>query len=177
MDKKRVVFLFGAGAALDWGGPQTICDRDRLTFLPEYNNPATTKNRVCCLTHLIRETGFKSKNGKRISEIVYQRLLEIASEPKQVNFETILNVLDELVAYSGNNSKTGLFSLLEFPVGLKEELFNYNINQDPVTNYFNLSVPGLEFPRNSFSSDKNPDQEYAAWLFKDLLNGLIGHVL
>lgn len=56
MTKERNIFLFGAGAVIDWGAPKTICDGDKLTFLPERNSEKI-ENRICCLTHLIGDSG------------------------------------------------------------------------------------------------------------------------
>jgi hypothetical protein len=50
--KKRSVFLFGAGAAISWKGP----------FTSE-------------ITQLIRESGFKTNDGTRITEFIYQTLI------------------------------------------------------------------------------------------------------
>ena len=70
MTKERNIFLFGAGAVIDWGAPKTICDGNKLTHLPERNSEIIG-NRICCLTHLIRETGFQCKSGERISNKIF----------------------------------------------------------------------------------------------------------
>jgi SIR2-like domain len=176
MEKKRAVFLFGAGAALDWGGPKTICNGSHLTFLPEYDNPEITKNRVCCLTHLIRETGYKATDGQRISEKIYQRLQRLNPRLTDVNFETVLDVMDELVTYAGDPSDSGLNSLLEFPNDLKDELFNYDLEKYPESNTYRLSVPGNEYGNQIFSNEIVPDQQFASWLFQDGFQGIVGHV-
>lgn len=51
MTKERNIFLFGAGAVIDWRAPKTLCDGDKLTRLPE-RNCEIIGNRICCLTHL-----------------------------------------------------------------------------------------------------------------------------
>ena len=87
--KKRIVFLFGAGAVLDWGGP------------------CTTE-----LTELILNSGYYCKgNNKRITQHLYDLLA--ANYPKiAINFETILNVIEELIVYFASNdyqTPTSLF--------------------------------------------------------------------
>ncbi|HXB45392.1 MAG TPA: SIR2 family protein [Puia sp.] len=176
MNKKKAVFLFGAGAALDWGGPKTICNGDHLTFLPEHASPDVIKNRICCLTHLMRETGFKSKNGNRISENIYQKLIKGRLEIDHANFESIFNFIDELFAYYGDTTKNDFFSFLDFPEDLKDELFNYIRTENPVDNSFNLSVPEYEFYKDRLQEGTIPEQQFAGWLLDDLIKGIHGHI-
>src|SRR6185436_14544782 len=77
MTKKRAVFLFGAGATLEWNSP-------------------TTRE----LTDLIRETGFRtSNNTTTITDFIYSTLLESGYPSHAINFETIISVIEELVVY------------------------------------------------------------------------------
>jgi len=68
---KRNIFLFGAGAIIDWGGPITSE-----------------------LTDSIVEYGFKAKDGKTITFHIKQILEQ---DGHSVNFETILSVIEELI--------------------------------------------------------------------------------
>src|SRR5699024_8430070 len=74
MMKKRKMFLFGAGAALDW-----------------QDAPSTLK-----LTQAIRSSGFKNANGEYVTDKVYQWLLKNDKEP---NFETILSVIEDFIQF------------------------------------------------------------------------------
>src|SRR5690606_1640434 len=90
-------FLFGAGAVMDWGGPKTICARDKLEFIPDHGSENTT-NRVCCLTHLITGTGFEDKQGNRITKKIHDALQKIYNDAP-INFETIINIVEDLHGY------------------------------------------------------------------------------
>lgn len=103
MTKKRNVYLFGAGAVIDWGGPKTICDGNELTFLPERDS-GEIKNRICCFTHLIRNIGFQCKSGDRISNKIFEILKNNGVSEKEINFETIINVIEELIAVRPNKT-------------------------------------------------------------------------
>jgi hypothetical protein len=79
MEKSRYVFLFGAGATLQWGSPLTAE-----------------------LTTMILESGFKiTGNKKTITEFIYDTLLANGFKSSEVNFETIINVIEELIVYYG----------------------------------------------------------------------------
>ncbi|MCK9401444.1 MAG: SIR2 family protein [Bacteroidales bacterium] len=73
----RNVLLFGAGAVQAWGGPKT-----------------------CELTELIRTVGFKcTDNSTTITEYIYQTLLQSGYNEADINFETIINAIEELIVY------------------------------------------------------------------------------
>jgi len=67
MNLNRNVILFGAGSVIDWGGPKTICNNEKLVMLPERDSDEI-KNRVCCLTHLTEDIGFETKSGIKITK-------------------------------------------------------------------------------------------------------------
>ncbi|HXF41938.1 MAG TPA: hypothetical protein VN687_19635, partial [Blastocatellia bacterium] len=91
MERKRTVFLFGSGATLAWDSP-------------------TTSD----LTTLIRETGFKTTDNKTtITEFIYTTLLANGYSTNEVNFETIISVIEELIVYySQFNADTRIPPLL-----------------------------------------------------------------
>ncbi|MRG45348.1 hypothetical protein GFS24_09485 [Chitinophaga sp. SYP-B3965] len=81
MTKQKAVFLFGAGATFPWGSP-------------------STKE----LTDLILDSGFytRGKEKKRITKFIYETLLDCGYTSDQVNFETIINIIEELITYYGS---------------------------------------------------------------------------
>ena len=109
MEKKREIFLFGAGAVIDWNAPTT----------PE-------------ITNTIRETGFSLKNSNiKITEFIYQRLIKCGYKDSEINFETIINVIEELIVYySEFNKKSNTPSLLKVFLSENDlsEIFNYSIS-------------------------------------------------
>jgi hypothetical protein len=77
MTKKRTIFLFGAGATLAW------------------NSPSTSE-----LTDLVRTSGFKcADNTTRITEFIYRTLLANGYPSRNVNFETIISVIEDIIIY------------------------------------------------------------------------------
>ena len=59
------------------------------------------RNRVCCLTHLITEIGFRSKDGKRVTQKIFDLLTEEnGNKLKTVNFETVIDFIDEIFNYT-----------------------------------------------------------------------------
>jgi len=78
--KRKVVFLFGAGAPLIWDAP-------------------TTKG----ITDLVRSSGYNIKNSdQKITEFIFQKCLEEGLPETDINFETILAAIEELIVYHAN---------------------------------------------------------------------------
>lgn len=75
---RRKVFLLSAGAAMDWD-----------------KGPSTEK-----ITQEILKIGFKNKNGDLITQNIFDKLNN-GKEPdyKKVNFETIVNVIEDFIEY------------------------------------------------------------------------------
>ncbi|PNW26933.1 hypothetical protein [Formosa algae] len=75
-DKNRIVYLFGAGAVMDWEAPST----------PE-------------LTKLLCTSGFFCKGSeKRVTQMIFE-LLSNHIQEEEINFETILSAIEELSIY------------------------------------------------------------------------------
>jgi len=112
MKENREIFLFGAGAVVDWEGPKTSD-----------------------LTKLVRESGFTLKNSDtKITEYIYQRLLKSGYIDSEINFETIINVIEELVVYHSEfNKDTRTPSLLKTFLSENDlcNIFNYSIKGQP----------------------------------------------
>ncbi len=175
---KRNVFLFGAGAVIDWGAPKTLCNGDKLTFLPE-RETGEIKNRVCCLTHLIRERGFKTKSGERISNKIYETLKHNGFSEHDINFETIINIIDELITYYsnfGNNTKTSLMKCFINASEIMDDILNFEIVGGVSVHGYQLIIPDFpEADKCSFNNE-NPEQFYFQLLLSNLLSGIIGHI-
>jgi hypothetical protein len=122
MHQKRTVFLFGSGAALEW------------------NSPTTSE-----LTKLIKETGFKTTDNKTtITEFIYQTLRANDYSDSDVNFETIISVIEELIVYySQSDPGTKIPSLLScfLRPRFEKELLNYSIEGGTAKHGYQLQIP------------------------------------
>jgi len=122
MEKGRVVFLFGAGATLSW------------------NSPTTYE-----LTSLVRKSGFKINDNKTtITEFIFQQLQKNGYSEKDINFETIINVIEELIVYySQFNSDKKLPSLLSCLLinNFEEEIFNFSVKGGEAHHGYQLQIP------------------------------------
>lgn len=152
MNKKRAVILFGAGAVIDWGGPKT--------------NDITT---------LIRNSGFWAKDGKtRITEFIYQRLLESGFSADDVNFETIFNVLEELIGYYANQAGSkNLPSYIHsfFTPTFESELLNFE--KEDSLNSYKIHIPRLDRQFSPSARHKeNPNQLFFQELVQTLLTNI-----
>lgn len=126
MSKNRNVILFGAGAVIDWGGPKT----------PD-------------LTKIIRESGFYIKDGKtRITEFIYNKLLEAPGYTEaDINFETIINVIEELIVYYANHGlRKKVPALMKpfFNINFESEILNFSIIGGEVKQFYKLHIPGKD---------------------------------
>lgn len=152
MGKKRSVFLFGAGAPLLWESP-------------------TTSE----LTALVRKSGFKTcSNEIYITEFIYKTLISNGFKPADVNFETIINVIEELlVYYSQFDSIKKVPSILHgfFDPKFEEDLFNYSVRGGEPKHNYQLQIPrGKEYHFSNFSQhDETPHQFFLQHLIAELL--------
>ena len=124
MQKQRNVILFGAGAVIDWGAPKT----------PD-------------LTELVRNSGFYAKDGKtRITEFIYTKLLDAPGYTENdINFETIINVIEELIVYYANHGLMKKVSALMKPffnANFEEEILNFSIIGGEAKQLYKLHIPG-----------------------------------
>lgn len=77
MEQKHSVFLFGAGAVLSWGAPKTLE-----------------------LTKIVLNSGFLIKGEDvTITQFIYDVLLNNGYQESDINFETIINVIEELIVF------------------------------------------------------------------------------
>lgn len=151
---KRNIFLFGAGAVIDWNAPTT----------PE-------------LTDLMVQWGFKAKDDKTITFHI-KDILE--KNGHSVNFETILSVIEELIVYYAGKKRSKHKNSLMVPFLSGNDLLcsflNYSVNGDPNSNY-TLNIPNNELESNRRASpDKSPNQFFFERLLTNLLSGIEGNV-
>jgi len=178
MADKKVVFLFGAGAVLDWGAPKTICNREALAFIPEHGSDEV-KNRVCCLTHMMTATGFYGNDGSRITDKVF-KILTSKNAKSSINFETIISVIEDLYAYwASQKSKepNNLFSMVNLDAQSQDLFFFEHSKPNPVTRKYSISIPKFPSLQEDYVSDElNPILKYYEMFLTDLLGGIKGHV-
>ena len=157
MSKRRSVFLFGAGATLDWGSPLTSE-----------------------LTDLILASGFKIKgNKKTITRFIYETLLANGFRSWEVNFETIINVIEELIVYYGRfnygehfepNKLPSLVSCF-FKPSFEKKLLNFSIEGGEVKHGYKLQIPaGVTYYSAHNSYHNEPPAQF---FFQHLLNELL----
>ena len=180
MPNKKAAFLFGAGAVLDWGGPFTRCKREKLTCLPEHGSDEI-KNRVCCFTHLITDTGFCGKDGERITNKILKALDSKAAN-SVANFETIINVIEDLYTYwSVKNSKDpiNLHSLANLDHSIAEfSFFKHSIPNTSTRKYsISIPIPGYpDFKKDFIPETIPPILKYYEIFLNELLAGIKGHI-
>lgn len=157
--KKRSVYLFGAGAVLDWGGPTTAE-----------------------LTELVRSSGFPIANSDiKVTEYIYQKLMDAGYTADEINFETIITVIEELIVYfSESNKKKQTPSILApfLTFGLRDELLNYNIKGGNRVHGYTLQIPkgkDYNYSKRAYY-DENPDQFYFQHLLSEILTVICGKI-
>jgi len=160
MKKQRNVLLFGAGAVLDWNAPSTEQ-----------------------LTDIVRKSGFLTTDNKTtITEFIFNKLRDDYSYPeKEINFETIINVIEELIVfYSSFNSEQRLISIPHafFISKFENELLNFSIEGGVAKHGFKLEIPkGTrdEFAKSAFN-DETPEQFFFQQLLDRVLTDIIKRI-
>jgi len=151
--KTSEMFLFGAGAVIDWNAPST----------PE-------------ITDIIRKTGFLMRNSDmKITEFIYQRLIKCGYSEEEINFETIINVIEELIVYNSEfNSKTQTPSLLKSFLNEKElaDIYNYSIKGGKREHGYQLQIPdGTDYVYSGYSVwDETPNSFFLEHLINVILS-------
>lgn len=150
MTKLRTLLLFGAGAAIEWGGPST---KD--------------------LTILIRKIGFSTRSNIKITEYIYQTLIKAGFHEKDINFETIINVVEELIIHyslSDKENKTPSLSSILFSNIHEDELLNFERPTGQLNDGGNIKIPGEDpvYIRYSFN-DETSIQFFFQLLFERIM--------
>lgn len=159
MTKNRKVFLFGAGATLAW------------------NSPTTSE-----LTDLVRTTGFKcADNTTRITEFIYSTLLANGYPSRNVNFETIISVVEDLIIYYSKFDEDlpveSISSVFLAP-RYEKELLNYSIAGGKVMHGYELQIPaGQDYPLSKRAyHGETPSQLFFEQLVSLLLTNVTGRI-
>lgn len=159
MSKQRNIFLFAAGAVIDWNAP-------------------TTNE----LTRLVRKVGFKTTDNKTtITEFIYNQLIVNQYQENDINFETIINVIEELIVYySSFNSekKVNSISSILFDSKFERELLNFSVEGNEIIHGFKLEIPignRLEFAKTA-KNNESPEQFFFQQLLAEILDHIINRI-
>lgn len=159
MTKLREIFLFGAGAVIDWKAP-------------------TTSE----ITKLIRESGFTLKDSDiKITEFIYQHLRKCGYSDLEVNFETIINIIEEVIVYNSEfNKKKRTPSLLKSFLSENNlyNIYNYSIKGGIRKYGYQLQIPfGHDYNFSGYAHfDENPNQFFLQHLLAVLLTQISNKV-
>jgi hypothetical protein len=159
MKKNREIFLFGAGAVIDW------------------NAPPTSE-----ITKLIRESGFTLKDSEiKITEFIYLRLRKCGYTDSEVNFETIINIIEELIVYNSEfNKKKRTPSLLKSFLSENDlcNIYNYSIKEGIRKHGYQIQIPfGHDDNFSGYAHfDENPNQFFLQHLLAVLLTQISNKV-
>lgn len=154
-EQKRgnTVILFGAGAVIPWGGPPT----------PE-------------LTKILINCGFKTKHGDEyITRFIYNELLQSGFTEGQVNFETVINVIEELIVYNAHfdwQKKTPGMLKVFLEAKHTDSIYNYSYNESRRGHGYALDIPEgqeYEFAKRSYQ-DEDPNQFFLQHIIAGLLS-------
>lgn len=157
--KGRIVILFGAGATLSW------------------NSPTTYE-----LTTLVRNSGFKTIDNKTtITEYLFKALLKSGYSETDINFETIINLIEELtVYYSSFDSEKKLPSLLSCLLTPKfeNEIFNFSVKGGEVKHGYQLQIPaGIDYEFSDFAyHNETPKQFFLLHLLNEILTDISARI-
>jgi len=155
MKKVKRSFLFGAGAAFEWDAPSTQA-----------------------LTEMILKSGFKTlDNTTPITRFIYQKLIDSGYDSKEINFEAIIGVIEELLVYYSNfDSSRRIPSLLKsfFDSKFENEIFNFSIEGGNPRHGYTLEIPkgtNYRYSKNSFQNE-TPQQFFLQHLIGVLLTDI-----
>ncbi|PVD49289.1 hypothetical protein DC498_25790 [Terrimonas sp.] len=156
--KTRSAFLFGAGATIDWKSPSTSD-----------------------LTKILLDSGFRiTDNTTRITKFIYDKLLSNGFNSSDVNFETIINVIEELALYYSKYQKEIPHSLYScfFEPKFETELFNFSVLKNEYSSRFELQIPkGKKYDFARFAHyDQTPTELYFQYLIQGLLSDISAEV-
>ena len=158
MNKKRTVVLFGAGAVISWGGPKT----SELTKL------------------IIKDSApqFICNDGKtKVTEFIYHILLKNGYKEEEINFETIISVIEELIihyAYFDNKKELPSLHKYFFYSNFEEIISNFSIHGGQKKHLYKLDIPkGKEyhFAKSAYNNEP-PEQFYYQHLLTELLTNI-----
>ena len=158
MEKKRKTFLFGAGAALEWGAPKTWE-----------------------LTDLILNSGFKTCDGTTtITRFIYQKLLDQGYTETNINFETVISIIEDFVVFYADHDthKIPSFQRCFFDDQWPSDILNFSVAGDR-SHGSELEIPkGVKylFAKSSLNNE-TPEQFFFEHLIGDLLNDVCARII
>lgn len=160
--KERMVFLLGAGATMGW------------------NSPSTYK-----LTQLVRESGFKTRDNKTtITEYLYQALINNGYSENDINFETIINLIEELIVYYSyfdvDKETLSLLNCLFSPKykNFEYEILNFSIKGGEAKHGYELQIPaGKDYDLSKRAYHKEtPNQFFLLHLLSNILSNISAEI-
>ncbi|MDM8172913.1 SIR2 family protein [Olivibacter sp. 47] len=166
MKQKHSVFLFGAGAALSWGAPKTSE-----------------------LTEMVLNSGYLVKGEDvTITQFIYNVLLDNGYQERDVNFETIINVIEELVVfyskfdYRSWRTSGGIPSLPRcFSNAIFEDkLLNFEIVGGIVKHGYQIKTRkryGAEYISSHCYHDEAPEQFFFQHLLLELYTAITTRII
>jgi hypothetical protein len=153
--EKKTTILFGAGAAIPWGAPKT----DDLTDLIRNSG-----ERYTCVD-----------SDKKITAFIYEWLKSKGYNNSEVNFETIINVIEDLIIYYSHHSEKLLPSFTKsfYTLKFKKKLLNFTVEYIK-GNLYNVFIPnGGHYKISNYpSNNESPEQLF----FQALLTEIIGNI-
>jgi hypothetical protein len=153
--EKRIVFLLGAGAALDW-----------------HNAPTTN-----VITQRLIKGGFKNKKGKTVTSVIYEWLLNKSEGKGDINFETIINVIEDFIHYWSLDDSTQIHGLSYF-IGRDSEKWEDFINFKRVSER-QIEIPDRDESINSrgyIGDAPSPEAKYFELLLMEVLDAISSYI-
>src|SRR5690606_16199495 len=114
-------------------------------------------------------------SSQKLTDYIYQNLLKNGYDDSEINFETIINVIEELAIYfSEFNKKKQTPSLLRSFVTGDEirQVFDFSIKGGQRRHGYTLEIPeGQEYEFSDHAlNDENPIQFYLQHLLSEVLS-------
>lgn len=143
----------------------------------DWNGPSTPE-----LTDLIKESGFFIKNSKQtVTDFIYQNLIEKEYLKEELNFEIIINVIEELIIYySEYNRDLQTPSILRSFIENEQldKIFDFAIDGGKRNHGYKLQIPeGKDYPFSNFAYKKeNPNEFYLKHLISEIITDICARV-
>jgi len=143
----------------------------------DWNGPSTTE-----LTDIIRKSGFFLKYSKQtITDFIYQNLIQKKYLKEELNFEIIINVIEELIIYYSEyyrdlQTPSILRSLIDNDKLYK--ILDFSIDGGKRSHGYKLQIPeGKDYPFSNFAYKKeNPIQFYLQHLISEIITDICARV-
>lgn len=154
--KPKSVFLFGAGAARDWNGPST----DEITRA------------------ILNDGFYLTDNKTRLTQYIYNELIRNKFPANSINFETIIDVLDEMASFYSDfdRKKINTSALQSFFKNkfTKETIFNYRDITPEGSSNKKFEIPiGQEYTFNyRLRNDQTSDELYLNLLIQEIFTSI-----